>query len=605
MAFLIPENTRNNKAIPKPHRRVATALVVGLDDATTVWFEPPFDAAHERPDFVVLDPSAGVLVVMVFDQSEGQEVLGAVGGELRVLEAGSERTVNEPLARANAFGHALADSMTEAKGVSEVPIGGIAAFPYVSRAEAEHLCVDTVVAPEHSLFKEDIDVLVRGEDDAMLTRVVTRVLEGGLDEPLGEDQQDRIRALLHPEVVIAAQPEQPSLFVARSPDRNEVFRVMDRRQEAFAKGLGSGHRVIRGVAGSGKTLILVYRARLLAKLFPSEPILVTCYTKALASVLQAQLAQCPNVEVTNIDSLMSRAIRSAGLEHPGYGHDAEAVSTLAVRAHELRPPETYRAVMVDEAQDLDTDALRFCAELARVDSRGDSELLVVADSAQNIFRRQFNWSDAGIKAQGRTSILRKNYRNTREILAFAHEFLTADGAITTEEVPDLEDALTIITADAAERSGPRPALEVVPDIDAEIERVVSEVVRRYSPDLAARSIAVLMTDHSHCDRGERVVDGLRSHDLPVFWVTDPSERDNKSRTGIVDEPIVVSTVHSAKGLEFDTVIMCGFGRMDRSDAQRLLAERRTVYVGFTRALDELVVVTTADNAFVEDLPQIV
>ncbi len=37
------------------------------------------------------------------------------------------------------------------------------------------------------------------------------------------------------------------------------MRIMDIQQEQLARSLGDGHRVIHGVAGSGKTLILGYR----------------------------------------------------------------------------------------------------------------------------------------------------------------------------------------------------------------------------------------------------------------------------------------------------------------------------------------------------------
>ena len=68
---------------------------------------------------------------------------------------------------------------------------------------------------------------------------------------------DRPRALAPvPEVRI--QPSQADLFVADEPPPDFV-RVMDLQQEQLARSLGEGI-VIHGVAGSGKTLILGYRA---------------------------------------------------------------------------------------------------------------------------------------------------------------------------------------------------------------------------------------------------------------------------------------------------------------------------------------------------------
>ncbi len=599
MAFLIPENLRNNSALPAAHRRVATALAVGLDDAATVWYEPPFDTAAERPDFVVLDPSVGIVVVVVFDQRQDQDVLGAVRGELCVADGAAEQPVANPLDRASQFGRDLQAAIAAHANVDRAVVGGVAAFPYLTGAQAEQFGLDAVVALEHCLFKEQIDDIVRGDGDAALLRCFNRALEGGVGEPLEDDELDQLRGLIHPEAVIASTPEQTSLFVHQASSRDEVFRVMDRKQEAFAKGLGSGHRIIRGVAGSGKTLILVARARLLSRLLPDQRILVTCYTRSLASVLRSQLADCDNVEVQNIDALMAGAIKAAGLEHPGF-RSKVTPSSVAVQALGLRPTERYRAVLVDEAQDLDTDALRFCVGLAEPVGDGDGDLLIVADSAQNIFRKKFSWSDAGIKAQGRTSILRKNYRNTREILAFAQGFLIADADLGSDEAPDLDDEVTIIPADIAERTGSEPSVEVVTDLEAEVERVIASVAGRYSSNLPARSIAVLMVNHRGDDRGRRIVEALAEKELPAYWVTDPSEAANKDHAGLIDEPIIVSTVHSAKGLEFPSVIMCGLGGSSGEHADNTTA-RKTVYVGFTRALDDLSVITTADNVFADDL----
>src|SRR5690606_20636686 len=107
----------------------------------------------------------------------------------------------------------------------------------------------------------------------------------------------------------------------------------------------------------------------------------------------------------------------------------------ALRAAKSGGAPSYRAVLVDEAQDFDTETLEFCVNLLGSRALDEQDLVIVADSAQNIFRKNFKWKDAGVQAQGRTRILRVNYRNTRQILEFAHEFLTADESISIDEVP--------------------------------------------------------------------------------------------------------------------------------------------------------------------------
>lgn len=89
----------------------------------------------------------------------------------------------------------------------------------------------------------------------------------------------------------------------------------------------------------------------------------------------------------------------------------------------------YRGVFIGEAQDFSTSALRFAVGL--LDERYD-DLMVVADAAQNIFRRKFTWEAAGINAVGRrTRTLDVNYRNTKETVELAAAFLLQDAKLST------------------------------------------------------------------------------------------------------------------------------------------------------------------------------
>ena len=73
-------------------------------------------------------------------------------------------------------------------------------------------------------------------------------------------------------------------------------------------------------------------------------------------------------------------------------------------------------------------------------------------------------------------------------------------------------------------------------------------------------------------------------------------KKNKDCVGSVDEPVILSTVHSAKGLEFRNVIVCGLGmKTDKTTARKLL------YVGFTRAVDQLEVITAKSSPFCSDV----
>jgi hypothetical protein len=185
------------------------------------------------------------------------------------------------------------------------PFQGKLLFPYGWGVVFSHLrqadLADTawgdfaqVFPPHQTLLRDDLDESVNpGDFFNRLWGLFTVHYPHTLTLP----QRDRIRWHLFPEIRVhlqegldfggdaaAAAPQAPLL-----PD---LMQVMDLQQEQIARTLGEGHRVIHGVAGSGKTMILIYRAQQLAAAArPDQPILVLCFNRALADRIDAPLRQ--------------------------------------------------------------------------------------------------------------------------------------------------------------------------------------------------------------------------------------------------------------------------------------------------------------------------
>lgn len=607
MAFLIPDNLKSRKDVPEAVRKIASAFQIGLDDRATLWFEPPFDPAGKKPHFVLLLPDRGIVVLEHLEVKSASDILGKLRGQIRVLRDGKESAVEDPMQRANAFGETLRQRIAaEARlaGVN-VPVVCAAIFHLLTRQEAEQKGLQKGIDLDRCLFKPDLDQAIAGRGEANLERFFAKAFAGGAREPLPASARDLLRGVIQPDTVISrTSAEGPTaktgggtLVIFRKPqdqDEADLIRVMDREQEAMAKSLGDGHRVIRGVAGSGKTLVLVFRAKLLAELWPEDRILVTCYTHSLASQLRELLSDRPRIEVRNLDAIMSEFIKTAGLRHPGYKEDASGaqVATTAIQAQSRVKGQRYRAVLLDEAQDFGTDALKFALGLLQP---GCEDFILVADSAQNIFRRSFSWKSVGIQAQGRTRILRVNYRNTKEILEFAHRFLTAGANLHVDEAPDPEDETAVIPPESAKRRGPQPSLQVCDSAEQEISNIVTQVRAWLTADSSPRSVAVLYATHGD-GRPFKLRTALRQSGLDAFWLSDPQDRGARDRLNAAREPIVMSTIHSSKGLEFPRVVLFGEPKQELDpDSNRKLA-----YVAMTRAMQELSVVVSRSHPFLDD-----
>jgi len=121
------------------------------------------------------------------------------------------------------------------------------------------------------------------------------------------------------------------------------------------------------------------------------------------------------------------------------------------------PRAQYGAVMIDEGHDFQADWLRLITQM--VDPKTDS-ILLLYDDAQSIYKKDkgldFTLSSVGIKAQGRTTILKVNYRNTMEVLKCAYTF--AEGVMSNQG-DSTEESIPLISPETAGASGPAPDKE--------------------------------------------------------------------------------------------------------------------------------------------------
>jgi len=590
LAFLVPDDLRTRKTVPQAVRRLAEAFMIGLDETATVWYEPPYDPSGQKPDFVLLVPDRGIVVIEAMAVRDA-EMLGVFRSLIRLAEDGRELEVANPLARAELLCSSLGQAIKTERRLKgrKLRVKPAVALPNLRKREAKAKGLDRIVPLEACLFKDEIDAALDGSGEAGILRFLARLLGKGDGREADEREEKLLRAIIHPDIRLEQITEttsavQLSIFSTAGGD-NGSLRLMDRTQEAMAKSFGDGHRIIRGAAGSGKTLLLVYRARLLARGFPQRRYLLTCFTRTLASQLRQQLRDFPNVDIQHLDGLIHDLIRKASLDHPGYeDQTGEKAAECALAAVDQGVGPRYHGVFVDEGQDFNVKALTLVRRLLLPDCH---DLVIAADMAQNIFQRRFSWRDAGIEAQGRTRILKVNYRNAAPIARFAAalrlEGGNGDGPVESEMIIPVagqsEDACTA-----------PPSVIATTSLEEEVSAVTkcAERLLQGEPD-RPRQTAVLYGAGTEdlANRAQLLHERLIDAGIPVYWVNHPEDRGRRDRLALATEPVILSTIHSAKGLEFENVILCGLSNENAPrDSSLSLA-----YVGITRATRSLFVVS--------------
>lgn len=572
-------------------RRLAERLEAKLEDDYLCWYNVALGPSALHPDFIVFHPRRGLLILEVKDWRT-RTILAADRQKFTIETARGPTVVENPLEQARHYAHAATDvlqrdpqlvfSSGREAGKLMFPWSYGVVLPNLTRKQFDEGGLGEVIPPNRVICQDEMLEGVEAEAfQQRLWEMFSVRFHGALSLP----QIDRVRWHLFPEVRIYAnsQSAQGDLFAADEPPP-DLVRVMDLQQEQLARSLGEGHRVIHGVAGSGKTLILGYRAEHLAQVC-AKPILILCYNESLArrigSMMRAKgLAE--KVHVHHFHQWCRAQLSAFNVGLPKSNDDKEVffaeMVDRVIRAVERGqiPAAQYDAILIDEGHDFRPEWFKLVAQM--VDPKTNS-LLVLYDDAQSIYgdekRKKFSFKSVGIQAAGRTTILRINYRNTDAILRFARD--VAQSILKPSEAD--EDGVPLLMPQSAGRAGAEPQVINLPSQKEEAEFVVNLLKDAHRAGTAWHEMAVIYRSY-HRD-AKMIRNMLSSHGVPVVFFEDATHADNEDK-------VMVITMHSCKGLEFPLVVIPGADRI-RSAGDLSPHEAKLLYVAMTRATRELVV----------------
>jgi hypothetical protein len=597
MATLIPAYATCVSRMTPGERRFAQRLESKLEEDYLCWYDVPIGLNNAHPDFIILHPRRGLLILEVKDWKP--DTLKSISRtDAAILTPNGIKHVPNPLEQARQYAHGVTRVLEKDPQLtlSSGKYAGHLVFPWsygvvlsnISRKAFETGELDQVLDPNRVICQDEMVESVDTESfQERLWGMFSLFFQGALSVP----QLDRIRWHLFPEIRLQeTNKSQGGLFDQDADTATtlpDLMRVMDLQQEQLARSLGDGHRVIHGVAGSGKTVILGYRAEQLAKV-SVKPILVLCYNKALAQRLREWMSSkgiADKVHVRTFHSWCRNQLTTYNVNNHCSATDTESLMAgmvqSVIRAVDQGhiPSGQYEAVLIDEGHDFRPEWFKLIVQM--VDPKSNS-LLVLYDDAQSIYdtaKKNFSFKSVGIQAQGRTTILKINYRNTREILNIATRF--ANECLNPSDADD--DGVPRLSPISAGRHGDEPLVMRLPTLQEEGAWIANQLMTQHRQGMPWRDMAILYRHYDPVCKDVRAQ--LRRVGIPTTWKDDvqfTSEQDT----------VKLLPFHSSKGLEFPLVVIPGAGLMS-SPNEGSDEEARLLYVAMTRATQKLILTGTS------------
>lgn len=282
--------------------------------------------------------------------------------------------------------------------------------------------------------------------------------------------------------------------------------------------------------------------------------------------------QSPRMDKSKREQLFEQVV------HPYLNWKADSKvsdwNDLAVALAGEEDNEKYDIIITDETQDFSANQIRAITNsVAELHS-----LTFVVDAAQRIYARGFTWQEAGIAVTAENSHrLTVNYRNTREIARFALPLLEGLALGDDGTVPNFENC-------SREGNGELPKVikgKFSQQTDFAINYIKTNV------NLTSQTVGILHP------KGDGVLERyikpkFRQAGLPFVSIIKQDEWPDGP------ENIAFSTLHSAKGLEFDHVLILGLNEEftphgEGGEDDGLVSLRRLLAMGIGRAREQVII----------------
>ena len=242
----------------------------------------------------------------------------------------------------------------------------------------------------------------------------------------------------------------------------------------------------------------------------------------------------------------------------------------------------YKAVLVDEAQDMGTEAFKLIRQMippSRVDQRNG--LFITGDAHQRIYGQRAVLCHCGIAVRGRSRKLRVNYRTTEETRKWAVRLLEGHAFDDLDGSQDSQKGYCSLLR------GEPPQIVATSTFADEVKAILNHLNGLTKSGVDLDNVCLVARTNELIDQYEA---SIKASGIAVYRIRRSIAEDRRT------SGLRLATMHRVKGLEFEHVIVAGVnegiiplkipGSTETETfeaAETETRERALLYVAVTRA----------------------
>jgi hypothetical protein len=375
-----------------------------------------------------------------------------------------------------------------------------------------------------------------------------------------------------------------------------------------------GHQRVRGVAGSGKTQALAYRAGKLAS--QDVDVLIITFNITLWHYIKDMIARSPfkfkwnRITFTHFHGFCKDILNINEIEWPKskdrkefkFDEDFEfaqeqffksKITDILRDAVHNKKHNKYGAILIDEGQDFHFDWYSVLNDEFLTER---DELLVVCDKKQNIYDRELNWIDKRVTREGLDKFgdyidLTSTFRMPKKVAHMSNKFSEIFGLNQDLKVSNIVDTPVLFNHQKI----------VWKNIDENkwldyLYRAFTILKKEeYNPS----DMVILVPNHKY---GKEAVKFFKDKNIDVNHVFEDDDAMNphKKSFWMGDSRLKISTIHSFKGWELLNIVLFIPKRAPESNKKL----DSIIYTAITRTRENLIVFNANQryNEFGENYP---